>query len=180
MPAYHIALKNEKLRSYYRISWLIIIINSLVFLYLSIFSGYKNIRVIAILYLALLALYFFLRYYFRNTKWQIGIHPFFFFLIMGWIGMEEYWLAAIPFIFDLLAAVAVRKLSVVVEADKIVYPSFPAKTINWSDLVNIVLKDGLLTLNFKNNHFIQQFVDEAKTSVNEKEFNDFCNQQLKQ
>ena len=62
--------------------------------------------------------------------------------------------------------------------EKIAYPSFPKRNITWSELSNIILKDGLLTINFKNNKFIQQFVDETKTAVNEQEFNDFCSQQL--
>lgn len=62
--------------------------------------------------------------------------------------------------------------------EKIIYPSFPKKKIAWSELNNIVLKDGLLTIDFRNNKFIQQPVDETKTAVNEQEFNDFCRQQL--
>jgi hypothetical protein len=98
--------------------------------------------------------------------------------MIGWISMERYWLAVIPFVFDILSVITIRKLSVEFSAEKIIYPSFPSKKFNWSEIDNVVLKDGLLTINFKKNKFIQQFVDETKTVVNEQEFNDFCSQQL--
>ena len=56
--------------------------------------------------------------------------------------------------------------------------SVPKKHIEWSQLNNIILKDGLLTIDFKNNKFIQQFIDDTNTALNEQEFNDFCGQQL--
>jgi hypothetical protein len=40
------------------------------------------------------------------------------------------------------------------------------------------MKDGVLTIDFKNNKIIQQSIDEARSSVNEKEFNEFCQKQL--
>ncbi|MCY7309481.1 MAG: hypothetical protein SGI96_15070 [Bacteroidota bacterium] len=178
MKQFDISLKNEKIKPYNRLSWLIIIIHIIVFLYLSFFSNDRIIRVSAIASLVLLAFCFFLKLYFKKTKWAFGFHPFFLFLMVGWITMGKYWLAAIPFIFDILFSITVRKFSVEISVDKIIYPSFPKKNINWTELNNIILKDGLLTINFKNNKFIQQFVDETKTVVNEQEFNDFCHQQL--
>ncbi len=73
--------------------------------------------------------------------------------------------------------IAKKKLIVTVREDLIRYPSFPEKNILWSDITGIVLKDGLLTIDFKNNKLIQQYVDES-VSVNEKEFNEFCAKKL--
>lgn len=178
MQRFEITLKNEKIRLYNRLSWLIISINILVFIYFSFFSAEKKIRIACIAALTLLIICFFLWYFLRNTKWQPGHHIFFLFLLVGWIAMEKYWLGAVPFIFDLLSAIAVRKLVAVFSKDKISYPSFPPKIINWSKLNNAVLKDGLLTIDLKNNKLMQQFIDEKSSVIDEKEFNDFCNEQL--
>lgn len=43
----------------------------------------------------------------------------------------------------------------------------------WEQFTNIVLKDNLLTLDFKNNKVLQLEVDE-KAAVDEDTFNDFC------
>lgn len=89
-----------------------------------------------------------------------------------WMGIAIALLGALHFISK-------RQLLVSVVKKHISYPSFPKKNLAWAELNNIVLKDGLLTIDLKNNRFIQQPIDEMKTSVNEAEFNDFCREQLK-
>lgn len=49
------------------------------------------------------------------------------------------------------------------------------KNIAWQDLSNVVLKDQLLTLDFKSNKIFQQ---EIATAENESEFNNFAQSQL--
>jgi hypothetical protein len=74
--------------------------------------------------------------------------------------------------------VAQRELKIKVQKEVIVYPSFPKKIIKWQDLNNLILKDGLLTIDFKNDRIIQQYPELKMNAVNEAEFNDFCRQQL--
>ncbi|HMU46277.1 MAG TPA: hypothetical protein PKC72_07920 [Chitinophagaceae bacterium] len=178
MENFEINLRNEKTKFYLRLSWLIIIINTILFLYLAFFSGDKSEVKKSFGILILLAASFGLYSYFKNTKYQIGFHPFFFFIMLGWIVMERYWFAGISILFDILSTVSTRKFIVIFSQEDVVYPSFPVKTIPWRKLNNVILKDGLLTIDFKSNKIIQQYVDELKTNVNEKEFNEFCRQQL--
>lgn len=44
----------------------------------------------------------------------------------------------------------------------------------WTEFSNIVLKDGLLTMDFKNNKLIQISIDESKAPVDETRFNGYC------
>ena len=67
---------------------------------------------------------------------------------------------------------------VTVDKNGLLYPSFPVKKIKWEELTAMVIKDGLFTVDFKNNRLIQQAVDEAISTVNEKVFNEFCSKQL--
>ncbi len=179
MQQFQITLKNEKVRFYKQLSWLIIIINVLFFAYLSLFTENREERIGSIALLLLLAIAFGLKLYSRNSKWQLGFHPFFFLLILAWLQKENYWFAIAVFIFGILNTLAERKLVVIYYTSSIVYPSLPKKKIKWGDLNNTTIKDGLLTIDFKNNKLIQQPIDESKTSVIEKEFNEFCRQQLK-
>ena len=48
----------------------------------------------------------------------------------------------------------------------------------WADIQNVVLKDGLLTIDFKNNHIFQSPITAKDKPVDEKAFNQFCLQQL--
>ena len=74
--------------------------------------------------------------------------------------------------------ISLRKLIVHINPDQIIYPSFPKKIIDWNEISNIILKDDLLTIDFKNNKIIQQLTENTERPVNEKEFNDFCKSHL--
>ena len=79
-------------------------------------------------------------------------------------------------LFFYLYSLSKRKLKVSF-ADQIIYPSIPVRIIQWNELNNVILKDGLLTIDFKNNKIIQQLIKHSN-QINEKEFNDFCKEQL--
>lgn len=179
MEQFEILLKNEKLSSYNRISWIIIITNCLLIFYLSFFSTERDTGIIAVITLILLGIIFLLKFYFKKGESQTSPAPFFILLIFSWLIMQQYWLALFTFFFDLLNIISTRKLVAVFIKDKIIYPSFPKKTIDWGELNGVILKDNILTIDFKNNKLIQQMVDENSFSINEAEFNDFCREQLK-
>lgn len=192
MPQFAINLKNEKIRLYNRLSWLIIIINLLLLLYFGLTASTRHemggyfITIIACI------ICFLLKIYFRNSKYAFGFAPFFFFIMFGWAGAERYWLAAITFLFEMLSINAFKEFVLRFSADGISYPSFFSKKIKWSDLNNCLVKDGLLTIDFKNNKIIQQILQEntginkfvtteptvEKFESDEQEFNDFCKRQL--
>ncbi|HEX4876847.1 MAG TPA: hypothetical protein VFV31_09270 [Chitinophagaceae bacterium] len=179
MQQFQLFLKNEKLVLYNRLSWFIIIILTAVFSYLNFFSddqlsGGKKFGLII-----LIALAFILKFYFQKTRYQIGNAIFFYLLLLAFISREQYVLAIITLFFELLNTIATRKTVANFSSDYINFPSFPPKRIKWDTLNNIILKDGLLTIDFKNNKIIQQMIDEQKTIVDEQEFNDFCRQQLR-
>lgn len=48
----------------------------------------------------------------------------------------------------------------------------------WADMDNVVLKDGILTLDFKSNKIFQSEVKENETPVNEQKFNKYCAEQI--
>lgn len=54
------------------------------------------------------------------------------------------------------------------------------KRYNWSEFSNIVLKDGIITLDFANNKVMQKEVEEdEEDDAEEDEFNDFCTARIK-
>ena len=126
----------------------------------------------------LLSFCFAFKYYFRKKKYAFGHTPFFFLLMLAWINLELYVPAFIALVLELLSYYSLQKPVIVFTKDRISYPSFPRKKIAWSQLNNAILKDGILTIDLKNNKLIQQFIDEKNSAIDEKEFNDFCRQQL--
>jgi hypothetical protein len=54
------------------------------------------------------------------------------------------------------------------------------KRYQWKQFNNIVLKDGLLTLDFTNNRVLQREIeDDGESEADEDEFNLYCEQQLR-
>jgi len=66
---------------------------------------------------------------------------------------------------------------IIVSFENIILPAFlGTRIIEWKELSNVVKKDDLLTLDFKNNKLMQAEISKAEGS--EEEFNRFCQRQL--
>jgi hypothetical protein len=86
------------------------------------------------------------------------------------------------FIFFVLMAIlekyAFKKEEIGFNRDEIYFNRFFPKTIKWESLNNVVLKDGILTLDFMSNKVLQfetdELDDEDEEEVTEEEFNAFC------
>ncbi len=99
-------------------------------------------------------------------------------LITGlcWIDMSYLqWLSAIFFILAFLEYQAKYPLEVGFSNNEIVINTLFKRRFPWSDFNNIILKDGLLTLDRKNNKLFQKEVlDDDEPDADEDEFNNFC------
>ena len=108
---------------------------------------------------------------FRNWLFAAGIF---------WLGMPYFQWMFIPFVFfALLEAQAKYPLEIGFYADGIVLSSLFKKKWPWASLESVILKDGLLTLDFRNNKLIQKEVlDDDEPEAPEDEFNDYCRSKL--
>lgn len=71
---------------------------------------------------------------------------------------------------------AIRKTSFHFSISHIEKINFPVKKYTWDEFANVILKDNLLTLDFKNNRLLQAEIEVA--DINEEAFNTFAKQQL--
>jgi hypothetical protein len=86
------------------------------------------------------------------------------------------------FIFFVLMAIlekyAFKKEEIGFNIDEIYFNRFFPQIMQWESLNNVVLKDGILTLDFKSNKVLQfetdDLDDEDEEEVTEAEFNSFC------
>jgi hypothetical protein len=62
--------------------------------------------------------------------------------------------------------------------EKVVRNTFPSKTYQWYEIDNVLIRDNLFTLDLRNNKIIQKELDEPVSEDLEKEFNEYCRQQL--
>jgi hypothetical protein len=104
-------------------------------------------------------------------------------LIAGvfWIGMPYLqWLCIIFFLLAFLEYQAKYPLEIGFTKDSIVINKLFREKFAWIDFNNIILKDGLLTMDFKSNRLLQKETvdDEDDYDAAEDEFNEYCKEQL--
>ena len=88
-------------------------------------------------------------------------------------------------ILYLIAGISERFLSSNVEIgfsdQQIVRKGITTKTYAWSELNNVMIKDDLLTMDFKNNTLFQAYTDDEddeEYDVEDEEFNEYCRERL--
>ena len=177
---YSLILKNEKTKNYRNISLLLVLFNLLgfVFLFVNKEAGNQS-NLFLLCSVFLIATYIFLavlKRIFKNPFPDTWHRLLFFYCSIVWLYDGFWWLSIALLIINLLDILANRILEVKISDEKIILPSIPKKEINWNELNNLLVKDGLLTIDFKNNKLFQQLLQSS--DLDEKEFNEFCKRHL--
>lgn len=171
MKRFEIVLENKKKKIYATISTLIIALNFLLFIYI----GIGQTGTVSLFPFAGAAILLLIVVFQKIKKKGFGKFDLLFgIVIITWLFMQSYWPAIANLALYSLYSITARPYVVVVAPGGITYPSFPKKTYTWTDFNNVILKDGLLTIDFKDNKLIQQLLEPGPVPVDEKEFNDFC------
>ncbi len=108
---------------------------------------------------------------FRNWLFVAGI---------CWLGMPFLQWLSLPFLlFAFFEAQAKYPLEIAFDQSGVVVNTFIKKKFPWTSLQSVILKHGLLTLDFKNNKLFQKEVlDDDEPDAPEDEFNDYCQAKL--
>lgn len=176
---YIIKLPNTKARFYDMMGWMLVIINLTVFCTLVYYLTSLQERIYAIAGIAVTVIQFgFERISRKQFHKTSAMQSVLLYYALIWLLFFHYYIiGAASLTLAVLYYIAKRELEVILNTDKLIYPSFPPKNIRWTELNNVILKDGLLTIDFKNNKIIQQLIDE-NNPVDELEFNQYCREQL--
>jgi hypothetical protein len=70
-----------------------------------------------------------------------------------------------------------QKIQLVFTQEKVFKLNFPGKEFEWDVFNNVILKDNILTLDFKNNKLIQAEIEKSQ-NINEQQFNSFAQSKL--
>ncbi len=76
----------------------------------------------------------------------------------------------------LLYTITLQKFRYNFDSSIIEQKNFPWKKYKWNELKNVILKDDMLTMDFKNNKLMQAEIVNA--DIDESEFNAFAKKQL--
>jgi hypothetical protein len=110
-------------------------------------------------------------------------------LILGVIGLGLHFSTSIPYVGPLYILAGImdsyffKNVEVGFSKELIVKSGLIPQKIKWSELNNVLIKDDLLTLDFKNNTLFQAYTDDEDDDdyeVGDDEFNEYCREKLGQ
>jgi hypothetical protein len=175
---YIIVLKKRSFVFINRVSLLMITIAALLLSAQVILHGYQNTLIYITIILLMVAWTAFTML--KNKKGKPSLYRISLLLGAWGIFIQPYlsWLA-----FVYVAAAVLEKQvkfpeEIAFDNDEVIINSFPKKRYTWDAFQNIVLKDGLLTLDYKNNTLFQKQIESSVEKELEDAFNLFCQERL--
>ncbi len=175
-----IVFKRPDYRWVDRVSQLMIILAIAVFIFSLSMAVFNAMSVFFVfLIIAIIGQVFFI-----SKKQKKGIAPFYrlaiFTAAIGWYYQPGgKWIALVYLLAAILEKQVKFPQEVAFDEVEIVFNTFPKKIYAWSDITNVVLKDGMITIDFRNNKLIQKEIESQTSALEEQEFNEFCISMLK-
>lgn len=154
-----ITLKNEKTGTYIRLGYILTGINLIPFI---LFLFYADARLAGSVGLVSTIIYFIIKVFIakkEQSKYYID-ENIFFVLAAVWL-MQSSLMAILILLTGVLFKLTLQPQRFVFTKTAIQKDFFPKKEYHWEDMETVILKDGFLTLNFKNNKLIQAPVEET-------------------
>ncbi|HEY4148050.1 MAG TPA: hypothetical protein VGM41_03940 [Chitinophagaceae bacterium] len=179
---YVVTLKNSSARFIDRFSLLLLVISITLF----VNEQFTNPQLVRIPYLfgviaVVIALIAIRIYYLRRGDKTRPVYysSALFIAAIGWVNMPYLPWLVIPFaVMGFFERMAKKPLEIGFSDNSIVINSLFRRRYRWTDFNNIVLKDDLLTLDFKNNRLLQRETLDEEGDAGEDEFNEYCAEQL--
>lgn len=91
------------------------------------------------------------------------------------------WIPILYIIAGIAEGLLIKNDEIGFSKDQIIKSGVLPKKIKWSELNNVLIKDGLLTMDFKNNKVFQAYTDDEEDDeydVEDDEFNSYCQERL--
>lgn len=166
-----ITLKNDRLKNYIRLGYLLTAINFVPFI---LFLFFRESRIAGLTGVIATILYFVIRFFIvkrKQAKYYLD-ENIFFILAAAWL-LQSSLMAVLILITGILFKISLQPLRFIFREDFIEKDFFPKKKIDWEALQIVVQKDGILTLDFKDNRLLQAPVENYNQEV-EVAFNEFA------
>ena len=179
MNSFNIEIPNDRLKTYKKVAFIILTLNFLGFGYVFIRTNGNAsfISIAALIINAIPWLYFLLNK--KHLKPPI-IEIIFILSGIIWVYFGNIWMGIMLLLFAVMSFFTNKKTVVVIDEDGIIYPSFPIKKYSWAEIIQVLCKDDILTIDLKNNKLLQLNIERKfAESFDAIEFNEFCRLHIK-
>lgn len=169
MQQFEISLKDNRQNRYLNFLLFSILLNVMLFSWMLSTATHSFIMMGGLIFSVLLLVLH------VSKKWnKIVFSPHYLLIVfvLCWIAELEWLPALLNIIFIFSAVYLNKKILITVNVDGMIIHSYPKKIFAWKEADNVLIKDGLMTIDLLNNKLFQFAVEEVL--VNENDFNDFC------
>lgn len=176
MDQYVINIPNEKATSYKLVSFIIAVINLAAFVFYLTKGGSVYYSLVGAIIAAFCVLYLLTL---RTWKWPQGLNAEAGFVALAilWGLTGNYFPGFLMIVFSALGFYTNRNAAIRFTQQGIYYPSMPVKLFTWDMVDFAMIKDGILTIELKDNRIFQFTLGrEEMLRVDENAFNIFCKQ----
>ena len=181
MNQFVFTLKDNNQKAFNSFFWFLFFLHLIAaaFIAVNAFNSYqKNTAAFSIAILLLITAVFYLfKNKFKQKNYQLVL---FALMVLFWV-LQAAWLPAVIVAASIaLSTVILKKKSEAIFSVEniIITKSLFKNTYSWAAVQHAILKDNLLSIDFKNNHLLQVEIAAATIPIDEKIFNQFCYQQL--
>lgn len=175
---YVVTLKNERAKYVNTVSILLSLISAAFFL-IQHFRPQKENLIFIVSFLLISGGLIWNRYVFVKRQKNVFYSRILLVAGLTWFAMPSLpWIGIPILLLALLEKQAKFHLEIGFTGERIVFNTLFKRKFQWADFNNIVLKDGMLTLDFKNNKLFQKETIDDDTDADEDEFNEYCRKKI--
>ena len=178
-PEYTLVIMNERFHRLhiFRIIFLWINVILLCWFAYTLQNMFAGIFALLAALYALYDLFFSKKNIYHGTIEKVLLHGILF-AIMGWLSLQFFLLALFLAAWAFMGLKIKEHFWLKLDSSGLSLHTFYIKEYAWSDLQNIILRDGMLTLDLKTNKIFQATVIEQIPGDGEESFNIFCRAQM--
>ncbi len=180
MEHFNFIVKDENKKAFNLFFWFLFFLHFSIAAYVAIKNYSEAGTLLQLRFVIVYAVITILFYLLKKTKFSFSIdNPGLWVLYVGfWFTYQAYLpMVLIAVVVLLVKYLQTKKNEVIVSSDMITMKGVVAtKKIPWQDIDNLILKDGLLSIDLKSNKLFQ--FDIVTNDISEIQFNQFCLKQL--
>ncbi len=176
---YVITIKKPNYKKVNSVSLLMLFFALINFIYIAINNS--SLLKLNLFFSILIVLIFIFTTYISYKKKQIVYYRSILLLASVGFALQPKWnifFAILYFVAAILEMPAKTILQIGVDENGILFTSFPKKYFSWNELNNVLLRDNILTVDYKSNKLFQKNIDADYNEEYQKKFNEFCKQHL--